>query len=89
MKRLVSTGFMAIYWIALPVSALGMAGLGFTVLTPGTEYTAGGRPLFWMSFLLSIALTLLIIWRIWIHDRARRRANERASSIEASRDDHD
>ncbi|HYC97965.1 hypothetical protein [Brevundimonas sp.] len=89
MKRFVSTGFMAIYWIALPVTALAMVGLGYAVLVPGAVFTPGARPGFWMSFLLSTVLTLLIVWRLWTHDRARRCANEHASSIEDSRSDND
>ena len=80
MKRALSTGFMTIYWIALPFAAPIMIGLGWLVLAPHASQSAGLVVPLWVSFAASIVLTLLIVWRLWTHERARRFAKERVSS---------
>ncbi|HWQ86391.1 hypothetical protein [Brevundimonas sp.] len=83
MKRALSTGFMAVYWVVLPVVTLGTVGLGWLMLAPDQHGNAV-LPL-GASFAVSLALTLLLVWRLWTHGRARRLANERASLKTASR----
>jgi predicted membrane metal-binding protein len=88
MKRALSTGFMAIYWIALPFVALGTVGLAWLMLAPN-QHANMVLPL-GASFAVSLALTLLLVWRLWTHERARRLANERASlEAEPSRTEND
>ena len=88
MKRALSTGFMAIYWIALPFVALGTVGLGWLMLAPNQNADMV-LPL-GASFAISVALLLLLVWRLWTHERARRLANERASlATEASEIEND
>lgn len=88
MKRALSTGFMAVYWIALPFFALATVGLGWLMLAPN-QYANMVLPL-GAVFAVSIAVTLLLVWRLWTHERARRPANERASlTTEAPRTDND
>ncbi|MDO9588338.1 MAG: hypothetical protein Q7J13_10435 [Brevundimonas sp.] len=84
MKRKVSTGLMAVYWVALPLSALVTLGLGLLFVMPGAQTITG--PPAGLSVLLSLAVTLLIAWRLWTHGRARRLASRTA---EASRDNDD
>lgn len=63
---------MIFYWIALPLCALSTAGLVLMTTSATWIATAGkGNFLVWLAF--SAALTLLVIWRLWVHDRARRR----------------
>ncbi|RZJ83010.1 MAG: hypothetical protein EON88_29440 [Brevundimonas sp.] len=81
MKRIASTGFMTIYWIALPLSALGMSGLGWVLVAPGATYDSGSGTGFGAAFLSSILLVVLIIWRLWTHARARRLAAERMAAL--------
>lgn len=81
MKRSLSVGFTALYWIALPISALGMVGLGWILSTPSGLQAADMVLPLWTAFAFSIALTGTIIWRLWVHGRARRLADERASRL--------
>ena len=67
---------MAIYWIALPFVALGTAGLSWLLLAPNAPQPAGGTMPLWVSWAVSAVLTLLLVWRLWMHGRARRIANE-------------
>ena len=80
MKRSISTGFMTIYWIALPFAVLIVIGLSWLVLAPHASQSEGLVVPLRVSFVASIVLTLLIVWRLWTHERARRFASERASS---------
>lgn len=90
MKRGISTGFMAIYWIVLPFAALAMIGMGWLVLAPGASQPVSMTVPLWTSFAASVVFTLLLVWRLWTHERARRLANERASlETEASRTEND
>ncbi|HYC68657.1 hypothetical protein [Brevundimonas sp.] len=90
MKRALSTGFLVIYWVALPFAALIMIGLGWLMLAPSASQSASLVVPLWVSFAASIILTLLIVWRLWTHERARRSAREHASSSnEASRTNDD
>ena len=78
MKRPLSTGLMAIYWIALPIVVLAMCGMGWLLVAPNASHTARmGVPL-WVSFAISVALVLLIVWRIRTHARARQVAADAA-----------
>ena len=81
-SRRVSTGFMAVYWVALPFVALLMLGLGWALLAPGVKQTKTMVLPLWLSFTVSVLLTLTIIWRLWAHERARRLANENADLLE-------
>jgi len=85
MKRRLSTALMTIYWAVLPFAVLIMAGLGWIVVSPDVKQNANMVTPLWLSFLGSLALTLLIVWRLWTHERARKLANEQASSSEATR----
>ena len=79
MKRGLSTAIMAIYWAALPVCALLMLGSGWLVLTPGVPQYPGAILPLRGTFAGSAAFTLLIVWRLWVHERARRLSAKPAS----------
>jgi membrane protein implicated in regulation of membrane protease activity len=80
MKRRLSQGLSVLYWVALPFAALTMvfaALVAFASTAAMSGYgiaVARSAPL-WAMLVASIGLTCLIIWRLWIHDRARRRAD--------------
>jgi hypothetical protein len=86
MKRVVSTGLMTIYWIALPFVTLGTVGIGWILLAPNaSEPTKGILPL-WVSLAVSVLLAVVLVWRLWVHARARRLANEAAAATLGSAD---
>jgi len=78
MKRRVSTTLTAVYWIVLPLSALSALSIAFLEFSP-TVSRSGLMP-FWV-FPLSVLITLMIVWRLWTHDRARRAADA-ATAVE-------
>jgi len=82
MKRRHSTTLTAVYWIVLPLSALSALSIAFLEFSP-TVSRSGLMP-FWV-LPLSVLITLMIIWRLRTHDRARRAADAAASSDPATR----
>jgi hypothetical protein len=79
MKRGFSTGFMAIYWIALPFAGLATVGLAWLLLAPNASLAETGAFVLWFPFAASVAMTVLIVWRLRVHGRARRLANAQAA----------
>lgn len=77
MKRGVSTTLTAVYWVLLPFSALSAVSLAFFQFSPAV--TRSGAMPFW-ALPLTVVMTLLIIWRLWTHDRARRAADTAAAT---------
>ena len=80
MKRGVSTGLTTLYWIVLPLVALGMIGWAGVVATQRSAASSTA----WIGLATSLGLALLLIWRLWVHARARKSANGIVSQTETS-----
>lgn len=72
MKRRISTTLTAVYWVVLPLLTLSLLSILFLEFSP-TVARKGVIPDWVLP--LSVLITLMIIWRLWVHDRARRRAD--------------
>ena len=87
MKRKLSTGLLVVYWIALPVLVLSIIGIFAVPLMQGSvtypSYLPG-----WVVPSVTCLLPIIVIWRLWIHMRARRAASNVAAAVETE-DRHD
>ena len=81
MNRRASSTLTAVYWVALPLSALVAVSLAILQFMPTVERT-GSIPAWALP--LAVLIPLLLIWRLRVHERARRTAPDTVPSDEGS-----
>jgi hypothetical protein len=88
MKRPVSSAVVIFYWVALPFCALSSAGL-LVMLATGSWTVPSFKTNVLIWFAMATTATVMTIWRLRVHERARRLSDERMAPAAAARTEDD